>query len=332
MFFSLVIVFIIFFLLSGYFAAKSEAKKKPDNPTAPAKQNTNRPVATGVSYRSAKHTGGFSMFGIAIVKQNTQGLIETLGKYSRTVEAGLHLYIPLVQHVRHVSLAMQPILLQKYSVITSDNADVQASVSLNYHVTDAVKYSYENTNSEESMIQLVRGHLRDIIGRLELNQALGSTSNINAQLAAAIGDLTGLYGINVDRVNIDELTPSPEIQKAMDKQLTADRERVATIARAEGEARNIKLTTDAKNAALVETAQAQATATRTKADAEAYRIEKIRQALSSVDDKYFRDQSLLAFSKLAEGNNNLVVMDKDDITELGKVPVAKELWDAGKNK
>ena len=85
-------------------------------------------------------------------------------------------------------------------------------------------------------------------------------------------------------------------------------------------------------AALVETAQAQATATRTKADAEAYRIEKIRQALSSVDDKYFRDQSLLAFSKLAEGNNNLVVMDKDDITELGKVPVAKELWDAGKNK
>ncbi|WP_041814142.1 SPFH domain-containing protein [Limosilactobacillus fermentum] len=272
------------------------------------------------------------MFGIAIVKQNTQGLIETLGKYSRTVEAGLHLYIPLVQHVRHVSLAMQPILLQKYSVITSDNADVQASVSLNYHVTDAVKYSYENTNSEESMIQLVRGHLRDIIGRLELNQALGSTSNINAQLAAAIGDLTGLYGINVDRVNIDELTPSPEIQKAMDKQLTADRERVGTIARAEGEARNIKLTTDAKNAALVETAQAQATATRTKADAEAYRIEKIRQALSSVDDKYFRDQSLLAFSKLAEGNNNLVVMDKDDITELGKVPVAKELWDAGKDK
>ncbi len=234
MFFSLVIVFIIFFLLYGYFAAKSEAKKKPDNPTAPAKQNTNRPVATGVSHRSAKHTGGFSMFGIAIVKQNTQGLIETLGKYSRTVEAGLHLYIPLVQHVRHVSLAMQPILLQKYSVITSDNADVQASVSLNYHVTDAVKYSYENTNSEESMIQLVRGHLRDIIGRLELNQALGSTSNINAQLAAAIGDLTGLYGINVDRVNIDELTPSPEIQKAMDKQLTADRERVATIARAEG--------------------------------------------------------------------------------------------------
>ena len=80
MFFSLVIVFIIFFLLYGYFAAKSEAKKKPDNPTAPAKQNTNRPVATGVSHRSAKHTGGFSMFGIAIVKQNTQGLIETLVK------------------------------------------------------------------------------------------------------------------------------------------------------------------------------------------------------------------------------------------------------------
>ena len=114
--------------------------------------------------------------------------------------------------------------------------------------------------------------------------------------------------------------------------MSADRDLVATSDRAEGEARNIKLTTDAKNAALVETAQAQATATRTKAAADAYRIEKICLALSSVDDKYFRDQSLLAYSKLAEGNNNLVVMDKDDITELGKAPVAKELWDAGKNK
>lgn len=127
------------------------------------------------------------------------------------------------------------------------------------------------------MAQLVRGHLRDIIGRMDLNAALGSTSKINAELASAIGDLTNIYGINVDRVNIDELTPSVEIQKAMDKQLTADRERVAVIAKAEGEARNIKLTTDAKNQALVETAQAEAEATKKRADAESYRIKKFRR-------------------------------------------------------
>lgn len=108
---------------------------------------------------------------------------------------------------------MHPLRLEKYSVITQDNAEIEASVTLNYHVTDAKKYTYENTDSVESMAQLVRGHLRDIIGRMDLNAALGSTSKINAELASAIGDLTNIYGINVDRVNIDELTPSVEIQK-----------------------------------------------------------------------------------------------------------------------
>ncbi|ETA73178.1 SPFH/Band 7/PHB domain protein [Ligilactobacillus equi] len=267
------------------------------------------------------------MLGVKIVKQNCQGLVETLGKYSRSVDAGLHFYVPLIQRIVPVEMAMHPLKLQKYSVITKDNADIEASVTLNYHVTDARKYTYENSDSVESMAQLVRGHLRDIIGRLDLNEALGSTSKINAELAQAIGDLTNIYGINVDRVNIDELTPSIEIQRAMDKQLTADREKVAAIARAEGEARNIKLTTDAKNQALIDTAQAQAQATKTKADAEAYRIAKIQEALGQVDENYFKDQSLEAFARLADGNNNLVVLSKDEVTKLADLPAAKKIWE-----
>ncbi|MEY8662494.1 SPFH domain-containing protein [Ligilactobacillus faecis] len=270
------------------------------------------------------------MFGIKIVKQNCRGLVETLGRYSRSVEAGLHFYIPIFQKIRVVELAMHPLRLQKYSVITQDNADIEASVTLNYHVTDAKKYTYENSDSVESMAQLVRGHLRDIIGRMELNTALGSTSKINAELAAAIGDLTNIYGINVDRVNIDELTPSKEIQKAMDKQLTADRERVAMIAKAEGEARNIKLTTDARNKALVETAQAQAQATRAKADAENYRIQKIQAALQNVDDNYFKDQSIGAFKELSNSETNLVVLSKEEMTSLGQVPVIQKILEQTK--
>lgn len=93
---------------------------------------------------------------------------------------------------------------------------------------------------------------------MDLNDASGSTAKINADLAAAIGDLTNTYGINVDRINIDELLPSKEIQKAMDKQLTADRERIAAIAKAEGEAESIRLTNEAQNNALMATAKAQA--------------------------------------------------------------------------
>ena len=252
--------------------------------------------------------------------------METLGKYSKTEKAGLIFIIPLIQRVRKVSLALQPLEISKYSIITKDNAEVSTSLTLNYQVTDSFKYFYNNTDSVESMVQLVRGHLRDIIGRMDLNDALGSTSQINAQPADAIGDLTNVYGIRVIRVNVDELLPSKEIQRAMDKQLTADREKTATIAKAEGEARNIELTTKAKNDALVATAKAKAEAIKTQADAEKYRIEQLKAALADAPDDYFKNQSIAAFKDLAKGENNLIVMDKDNLTQLGNIPAVREIW------
>ena len=139
--------------------------------------------------------------------------------------------------------------------------------------------------------------------------------------------MTDIYGIRVVRVNVDELLPSPEIQKAMDKQLTADREKTAAIARAEGEARNIELTTKAKNDALVATAKANAEAIRTQADADAYRIDKLNEALNQAGEGYFRNQSLDSFNNLAAGQNNLVIMDKDEMGDLGKIPAASQIWD-----
>ena len=268
--------------------------------------------------------------GFKVVPQNYVGLVETLGKYSKSVNAGLTLIIPIFQKIRRVSLALQPYQISKYRIITKDNAEITTSLTLNYQVTDAYRYFYNNTDSVESMVQLIRGHMRDIIGRMELNEALGSTSKINNELFKVIGDLTDVYGITVIRVNVDELLPSPEIQKAMDKQLTADREKTAAIARAEGEARNIELTTKAKNDALVATAKANAEAVKTQADAEAYRISKLQESLNEAGDGYFRNQSLDSFNKLAEGPNNLVVLDKEDMTELGKLPAAKKIWDADK--
>lgn len=265
--------------------------------------------------------------GLKIVPQNNLGLVETLGKYKHSVDSGLHFYVPVFQRIRKVSLAMRPLALPNYSIITKDNADVSASVTLNYHVTDGAKYQYENTDSVESMAQLVRGHLRDIIGRMDLNEALGSTAKINQELSLAIGDLTNTYGINVDRINIDELTPSKAIQEAMDKQLTADRERVATIAKAEGEAKSIELTTKAKNDALMATAKAEADATKTRADAEKFRIDTIQAALTEVDDKYFQNQSIQAYSELANSPANLVVVPNENAAEYGKIPVLGKLLD-----
>ncbi len=271
-------------------------------------------------------------FGIKIVSQNHVGLKEMLGKYQHEVQSGLQFYIPLIQKIRTVSLAMTPLALPNYSVITKDNADVQVSVTLNYHVTNAPNYMYENTDSVESMAQLVRGHLRDIIGTMDLNQALGSTSEINAKLADAIGDLTNIYGINVDRVNIDELTPSKSIQEAMDKQLTADRERVAAIAKAEGEAQSINLTIKAKNDAIMSTAKAEAQATKLRADAEQYRIEVLQTALNEVTPAYFQHQSIEAFGKLANGPANTIVLNGEQNYQLGQIPAFGKLFSTGEQK
>lgn len=260
-------------------------------------------------------------FGIKIVPQNCQGLVELFGKYKHTVESGIHFYIPFIQGIRTVSLAMQPIELPHYSIITKDNAEVSTSVTLNYHVTDSMKYEYNNTDSVESMAQLVRGHLRDIIGRMELNDALGSTARINADLAAAIGDLTNTYGINVDRINIDELLPSSEIQRAMDKQLTADRERIAAIAQAQGEAESIRLTNEAQNNALMATASAKAQATKTRADAEKYRISTVQAGLSDTDDRYFKNQSIAAYNQLAKSRANMVVVPNNDSSDFGQTAI-----------
>ncbi|GLB46349.1 membrane protein [Philodulcilactobacillus myokoensis] len=271
------------------------------------------------------------MLGVKFVKQNTKGLVETFGKYSHSVNSGIHMYIPFFQKIRIVSLAMAPVSLQRYSLITRDNAEVKASVTLNYHVTDAVKYSYDNTDSVKSMEQLVRGHLRDIIGKMTLNEALGSTKQINLDLADAIGDLTNVYGINVDRVNIDELIPSPDIQKAMEQQLTADRKKQAAISQAEGESKSIELTTKAKNEAMIATAKAKAQSTKTEADAEKYRIDTIQSALGEVNDKYFQNQSINAYKSLADSDTNLVVVPSDQANQYGQVPVMKKMLEQGKD-
>jgi len=272
------------------------------------------------------------MLGLKIVRQNHVGLVETLGKYSREVSAGLNLYVPLFQKIRTVDLAMIPLSLKGYSVITKDNAEVQTNVTLNYHITDARKFQYENSNSVESMIQLVRGHLRDIIGKMDLNEALGSTSLINANLATAIGDLTDTYGIKVDRVNIDELKPSASITESMEKQIRADREKTAAIAKANGDARSIEIETKAKNEATVSTAKAEAEATIARADAKAYEIKKLNDTLASVDNKYFTAQQIQAFAALAGSPTNTVVMDKDSIGKYSDIPVTAKVMNQMSNK
>lgn len=268
--------------------------------------------------------------GVRIIPQNMVGMVSVLGKYQKQIEPGLHVVVPVITHVDRVDLAQVPIRLSEQSVISQDNAEVIISLSLNYHVTNPYKFTFENADSVKSMIQQSRAHLRGIIGTMDLNDVLNGTERINAALSRELGSITDAYGVNVDRINIDTIQPTPEIQESMNKQINATREREAAIARAQGEARSIELTTKAKNDALVATAEADAKAVRLAADAEAYRIQKANEILSQVDGNYLAAQNIDAFRDVAKSPANTVIVPNTAIDALGDLKVAGALL--GTNK
>ena len=268
--------------------------------------------------------------GVRIIPQNMVGMVSVLGKYQKQIEPGLHVVVPVITHVDRVDLVQVPIRLSEQSVISQDNAEVIISLSLNYHVTNPYKFTFENADSVKSMIQQSRAHLRGIIGTMDLNDVLNGTERINAALSRELGSITDAYGVNVDRINIDTIQPTPEIQESMNKQINATREREAAIARAQGEARSIELTTKAKNDALVATAEADAKAVRLAADAEAYRIQKANEILSQVDGNYLAAQNIDAFRDVAKSPANTVIVPNTAIDALGDLKVAGALL--GTNK
>lgn len=263
--------------------------------------------------------------GIRIIPQNMVGMVSVLGKYQRQIQPGLHVVMPFITRVDRVDLAQVPLRLSEQSVISRDNAEVIISLSLNYHVTDPYKFTFENADSVKSMVQQSRAHLRGIIGTMDLNEVLNGTERINAALSKELGSITDAYGVNVDRINIDTIQPTPEIQESMNKQINATREREAAIARAEGEARSIELTTKAQNDALVSTAEANAKAVRLAADAEAYRIQKANDILSTVDANYLIAQNIDAFRDVAKSPANTVIVPNTAIDALGELKVAGQL-------
>lgn len=263
--------------------------------------------------------------GIRIIPQNMVGMVSVLGKYQRQIQPGLHVVMPFITRVDRVDLAQVPLRLSEQSVISRDNAEVIISLSLNYHVTDPYKFTFENADSVKSMVQQSRAHLRGIIGTMDLNEVLNGTERINAALSKELGSITDAYGVNVDRINIDTIQPTPEIQESMNKQINATREREAAIARAEGEARSIELTTKAQNDALVSTAEANAKVVRLAADAEAYRIQKANDILSTVDANYLVAQNIDAFRDVAKSPANTVIVPNTAIDALGELKVAGQL-------
>ncbi|KRK95623.1 hypothetical protein FD25_GL000038 [Levilactobacillus acidifarinae DSM 19394] len=278
---------------------------------------------------------------VKIITQPDRGVVITLGKYNKTLTPGFHLIAPFISHVIRVSTAQTPVDLDEQIVITKDNAEISVKISLKYHVTNIEDFVFKNEDSVRSMTQDTRASLRGIIGNKELNEVLNGTEEINQALFSGLSDVTAGYGLNVDRVNIDSVNPSKDIQDSMNKLLKATRERDAAIATAEGKSKSITLeneannqallaTNTAQNTALVNSAKAKATAIHTEADAQAYQVAKLDAALKLSSQNYFISQNIAAFKELAKSDANTVIMPNSTIDSLGTIPAIAKAFQATK--
>jgi regulator of protease activity HflC (stomatin/prohibitin superfamily) len=198
------------------------------------------------------------MRSVRIVPQARAGVVERLGRYIRTQGPGLTLLVPFVDRMRPMmDLREQVVSFPPQPVITSDNLTVAIDSVIYFQVTDPRAASYEIQNYIQAVEQLTITTLRNVVGSLNLEQALTSRDSINTQLRGVLDDATGPWGIRVARVEIKAIDPPPSIQDAMEKQMRADRDKRAMILQAEGQREAAIKSAEGQKAAQILSAEGQ---------------------------------------------------------------------------
>src|SRR5881409_4181775 len=172
---------------------------------------------------------------IRVIPQARAGVVERLGRYSRTLTPGLAIVVPFVDRVRPLlDLREQVVSFDPQPVITEDNLVVSIDTVVYFQVTDARAATYEIANYLGAVEQLTTTTLRNVVGGLNLEEALTSRDNINGQLRIVLDEATGKWGIRVNRVELKSIEPPVSIQDSMEQQMRADRDKRAAILTAEG--------------------------------------------------------------------------------------------------
>lgn len=255
------------------------------------------------------------MKGVRIVPQGEEWIVERLGKYNDTLKAGLSIIIPYLDSVRYKVPTKDLILdIPQQEVITADNAVILVNAIAFVKVTDPVKAVYGVESFRTAIQNLTMTTLRSIIGQMQLDQALSSREIIKARLKDGISDEAIDWGITIKSVEIQDIKPSPSMQKAMEQQASAERERRAMIARAEGEKQAAILEAEGKLAAAKLAAEAQVKL----AEASAEAIRKITETVGEKELPTFfllGDRYISALDKLAASQNSKVVLLPADLQE-----------------
>ena len=254
---------------------------------------------------------------IKIIPQANAGVVERLGKYHKTLEPGLNILVPFIDRVRPLlDMREQVVSFPPQPVITEDNLVVSIDTVVYFQVTDARAATYEIANYLGAVEQLTTTTLRNVVGGLNLEEALTSRDNINGQLRIVLDEATGKWGIRVGRVELKAIDPPLSIQDSMEKQMRAERDRGAVILTAEGTKQSAILTAEGARQAAILSAEGDAKAAVLRAQGEAEAITTVFKAIhdGDPDPKLLADQYLLTRPTLAEGSANTLWIVPSELT------------------
>jgi regulator of protease activity HflC (stomatin/prohibitin superfamily) len=271
---------------------------------------------------------------VRIVPQARAGVVERLGRYDRTMDAGLRILVPFVDRVRHMAdLREQVVSFPPQPVITEDNLVVSIDTVIYYQVTDAKAVTYEIADYIQGIEQLTVTTLRNVIGGMSLEHALTSRDQINSQLRLVLDEATGKWGIRVNRVELKSIDPPGSIQEAMEKQMRAERDRRATILTAEGikqsqiltaegEKQGAILKAEGAREAQILASQAERQSQILEAEGQAIAIQTVFAAIHAgdADEKLLAYQYLQMLPQIADGASNKLWIIPSEFTQaLAKV-------------
>ena len=253
--------------------------------------------------------------GVRIVPQGEEWIVERLGKYNGTLHPGLNIVVPYIDRIAYKVVTKDIILdVQEQEVITKDNAVILTNAIAFIKVPDPVKAVYGVVDFAEAIRNLIMTTLRSITGEMELDQALSSRDKIKVRLRESIADEAVDWGLTVKSVEIQDIKPSASMQKAMEMQASAERERKAMVTRAEGEKQSMILQAEAR----VESARRDAEAQVTLAEASSEAIKRVAQAIGDRDTPmlYLLGEKYIAsITHLANSENAKMIVLPADVQE-----------------
>src|SRR6186713_461370 len=264
--------------------------------------------------------------GVRIVPQARAGVVERLGRYTRTLDAGLTLIVPFIDRVMPlIDLREQVVAFPPQPVITEDNLVVGIDTVIYFTVTDPKSITYEVANPLQAIEQLTVTTLRNVIGGMTLEETLTSRDNINSQLRVVLDEATGKWGIRVNRVELKSVEPPRTVQEAMEKQMRAERDRRATILTAEGVKQSQILTAEGEKQSTILRAEGRRESQILEAEGQSKAIETVFEAIhrGDADPKLLAYQYLQVLPQIAQGESNKVWIIPSEVTAaLGRLSEA----------